>query len=310
MANKSVMAEIQALSASNPTDEANPITQGTEDESNRVTQGEGQSDQDEANRVTQDIPSVRVAVTQEDIDEYARLAAEKRAATEVIDVTLEASSDVAIIPEIDGFEGTLVGEAVRKDFIPGQIYFDYRTLLNSRVAKATNPDERRAAIFNSQVWLLCQCYEVVEPNGKTRPLGLDDVDCMDGETLAFTVSNLVVVDIDINFLDEKNSLEYSELFEVTERAQRFKIERLTVEKAVEIQELSREDPTGIKLSQWMICNKIRLNNERIKLEDFKDKLDLTITVVLVQKADFLLKPYLQKRKSFTIRDTRAGTTKT
>lgn len=319
MTKKSPIAEIKALSASSAGEASNPMTQVlTDDPTDSLkTQAtevidivlESAEDASEASEIQPDQATAESGSSHEESYTTNSFSGERKplpfkdSDAEFLPAMPARQID-AIIPEIEGYEGDLVGEAVRKEFVPGKTYFEYRNLLNKRTAKATNPDERRSAIYETQTWLMRQCYEVVEPSGHVRPLGLDDIECMDAETLAFTVADLVSIDVTVNFLDEKNDLEFSNLFEIKAKAQRFKVKKLSVERAIEIQEMSREDPSGIRLSQWLICNRIELNNEKIKLEDFDNKLDIESTVLLVQKADFLLKPYLQKKRSFTLRDTR------
>lgn len=216
----------------------------------------------------------------------------------------------AIVPEIDNLEEEIVGEAVIKDFVPGRVYFDYQDILNKRVKDAPDKEAENKAIYDSQVWLLCQVYEVVEPDGKIRPLGLQDVSFMQGEELAFTIADVMSVNLTINFLDEKNSLKDSWLFEITEKAQRFRVQKLSVEKGVQIQKISQEDPTGVKLTRWLITEKITLNDKPIVDSDFDTILDFNTTVVLAARINFLLAAYQQRRTSFSIRNTRAGGTKT
>jgi hypothetical protein len=214
-----------------------------------------------------------------------------------------------ITPEIDNLEDEEIGEAVLKDFVPGIVYFDYQDILNQKVAKAENEEDKRKAIYNAQVWLLCQVYEVVEPDGKVRPLGLQDVSFMEGEELAFRIADVMSVNLSVNFLDEKDSLETSWLFEITEKAQRFRVHKLSVEKGVEIQQQSQKDPTGVKLTKWLITERITLNDEKIKDEDFNDKLDFQTTVLLASKINFLLAQFQRKGTSFYIRNTQGGRTK-
>lgn len=222
----------------------------------------------------------------------------------------ETSALAAITPEIDNAVEEIIGEARLKSYVPGQILFDYRNLLNQRLKKAEGIEEERKAIYNSQVWLLCQAYEVVEPNGSVRPLGLDDVASMDGELLAFTVSGLMSINLDINFLDDRDSLKETFFFEVIETGQRFRVQNLSVEKAIELQQVGQKDPTGIKMVQWLICEKITLNNEPIKEEDFKTKIDFSTAAVLESRINFLLEKYQQKKTSFSIRSFRTGHTAT
>ncbi len=215
-----------------------------------------------------------------------------------------------ITPEIDNLEEEVIGEAVLKDFVPGIVYFDYQDILNQKVAKAEGEEGKRKAIYNAQVWLMCQMYEVVEPDGKVRPLGLQDISFMEGEDLAFRIADIMSLTLTVNFLDEKDTLEDSWLFEITEKAQRFRVHKLSVEKGVEIQQQSQKDPTGVKLTKWLITERITLNDERIKEEDFKDKLDFQTTVLLASKINFLLARFQQKGTSFSLRSTRAGRTPT
>lgn len=217
---------------------------------------------------------------------------------------------VAIVPEIDNLEDEIVGEAVLKSFVPGHIYFDYQDILNKRVRDAADKEAENKAIYNSQVWLLCQVYEVLEPDGKTRPLGLQDVSFMQAEELAFTIADVMSVNLTVNFLDEKNSLKDSWLFEITEKAQRFRLQKLSVEKGVNIQKVSQEDPTGVKLTRWLITEKITLNDKPIVESDFETTLDFETTVVLAARINFLLAQYQQRKTSFVIRSTRAGRTRT
>lgn len=221
----------------------------------------------------------------------------------------EAQSE-SVIPEIDNLEDELIGEAVLKEFVPGNVYFDYQDILNNKVAKADNEDAKRKAIYDAQVWLLSQVYEVIEPDGKIRPLGLQDVSFMEGEELAFRIADVMSVNLSVNFLDEKNSIEDSWYFEITEKVQRFKVHKLSVEKGVEIQQVSQKDPTGVKLTKWLITERIALNDEKIKEEDFKDKLDFETTVLLASKINFLLAQFQRKGTSFSLRSTRAGRTPT
>lgn len=214
------------------------------------------------------------------------------------------------MPEIDNLEDELIGEAVLKEFIPGEVYFNYQDYLNKRVAEAIDKEAENRGIYDAQVWLLCQVYEVLKPDGNTRPLGLEDVSFMEGEELAFRIADLMSVDLTVNFLDEKNNLKDSWLFELTDRAQRFRVQKLTVDKGVKIQKLSQEDPTGVKLTRWLITQRITLNDQPITEEDFKTKLDFAVTVILAAKINFLLATFQRKRTSFSIRNTRAGTTQT
>lgn len=215
-----------------------------------------------------------------------------------------------ITPEIDNLEEEVIGEAVLKEFVPGNIYFDYQDILNQKSAKAIDETAKRKAIYDAQVWLLCQVYDVVEEDGKVRPLGLQDVSFMEGEELAFRIADIMSVNVNVNFLDEKDSLETSWLFEITEKAQRFRVYKLSVEKGVEIQQQSQKDPTGVKLTKWLITERITLNDEKIKEEDFRDKLDFETTVLLASKINFLLAQFQRKGTSFSLRSTRAGRTPT
>lgn len=215
-----------------------------------------------------------------------------------------------ITPEIDNLEEEVIGEAVLKEFVPGNIYFDYQDILNQKSAKAADEIAKRKAIYDAQVWLLCQVYDVVEEGGKVRPLGLQDVSFMEGEELAFRIADIMSVNLNVNFLDEKDSLETSWLFEITEKAQRFRVHKLSVEKGVEIQQQSQKDPTGVKLTKWLITERITLNDEKIKEEDFKDKLNFETTVLLASKINFLLAQFQRKGTSFSLRSTRAGRTPT
>ena len=215
-----------------------------------------------------------------------------------------------ITPEIDNLEDEVIGEAALKEFVPGQVYFDYQDILNNKVAKAENEEGKRKAIYDAQVWLLSQVYEVVEPDGKIRPLGLQDVSFMEGEELAFRIADVMSVNLNVNFLDEKNSLEDSWYFEITEKVQRFKVHKLSVEKGVEIQQVSQKDPTGVRLTKWLITERITLNDAPIKDADFLDKLDFETTVVLASKINFLLAQFQRKGTSFSLRSTRAGRTPT
>jgi len=214
-----------------------------------------------------------------------------------------------ITPEIDNLEDEEIGEAVLKDFVPGIVYFDYQDILNQKVARSEE-DKRNKAIYDAQVWLMCQMYEVIEPDGKMRPLGLQDISFMEGEELAFRIADIMSLTLSVNFLDDKNSLEDSWLFEITEKAQRFRVHRLSVEKGVEIQQESQKDPTGVKLTKWLITERITLNDEKIKEEDFKDKLDFQTTVLLASKINFLLAQFQKRGTSFSLRSTRAGRTPT
>lgn len=223
---------------------------------------------------------------------------------------LPSSQIESIIPEIDNLEDEVIGEAVLKEFVPGSVYFDYQDILNNKTGKASSEETKRKAIYDAQVWLLCQVYEVVEESGKVRPLGLQDVSFMEGEELAFRIADIMSVNLKVNFLDEKESLETSWLFEVTEKAQRFRVHKLSVEKGVEIQQQSQKDPTGVKLTKWLIAERITLNDEKIKEEDFKDKLDFETTVLLASKINFLLAQFQRKGTSFSLRSTRAGRTPT
>ena len=215
-----------------------------------------------------------------------------------------------ITPEIDNLEDEVIGEAVLKEFVPGNVYFDYQDILNNKVAKTESEEGKRKAIYDAQVWLLSQVYEVVEPDGKVRPLGLQDVSFMEGEELAFRIADVMSVNLNVNFLDEKNSLEDSWLFEITEKLQRFKVRKLSVEKGVEIQQISQKDPTGVKLTKWLITERITLNDAPIKEADFEDKLDFETTVLLASKINFLLAQFQRKGTSFSLRSTRAGRTPT
>ena len=164
-----------------------------------------------------------------------------------------------ITPEIDNLEEEVIGEAVLKEFVPGNLYFDYQDILNQKSAKATDKESKRKAIREAQSWLICQMYDVVEPNGNIRPLGLGDSSIMEAEQLAFTVAAVMSIDIAVNFLNGKD-LETSSLFEITDKAQRFQVSRLTVDKGVDIQQSSQDDPTGVKLTKWLNTEKMTLNN--------------------------------------------------
>lgn len=221
-----------------------------------------------------------------------------------------SDESIAITPEIDNLEDELIGEAVLKEFVPGEVYFNYQDILNKRVADAIDKEAESKAIYDSQVWLLCQVYEVLKPDGNRRPLGLEDVSFMEGEELAFRIADLMSVDLTVNFLDERNGLKDSWFFELTDRLQRFRVQKLTVDKGVKIQQLSQADPTGVKLTRWLITQRITLNDQPITEEDFKTKLDFAVTVILAAKINFLLATFQHKRTSFSIRSTRGGTTQT
>ncbi len=222
-----------------------------------------------------------------------------------------APSDQApvIIPEIDNLEEEEIGEAVLKIFVPGQTYFDYQDILNKGVANATDKEGENRAIYNAQIWLLCQVYEVALPDGKTRPLGLDDIACLEGEELAFRISDVMSVSFKVNFLDGKENLKDSWFFEETNTGARFRVQKLSVEKGIDIQKVSQADPTGVKLTRWLITQRITINDEPITEEDFKTKIDFATTVLMAQKIDFLLRTFQRGRTSFSIRSTRAGTGK-
>lgn len=224
--------------------------------------------------------------------------------------TVDIESLTAIEPEIDNIEHELIGEAVLKEFVPGQTYFDYQDILNKGVANAADKEAENRAIYNAQVWLLCQVYEVQLPDGKRRPLGLEDVACLEGEDLAFRIADIMSVDYKINFLDGNENLKSSWFFEITERALRFRVRRLSVEKGVNLQVISRDDPTGVKLSRWLITERITINDERITEEDFKTKLDFDVTVLLAAKVNFLLATFQHAKTSFSIRSMRTGVTTT
>lgn len=219
-----------------------------------------------------------------------------------------SSESVAIVPEIDNLEEETIGEAVLKSFVPGIVYFNYQDLLNTRIASATDKEAENLAIYDTQVWLLCQVYEVVETDGKTRPLGLEDVECMEAEELAFRVADIMSVNLVVDFLDERNDLKNSWFFEVKETAQRFRVRKLSVQKGVKIQQLSQADPTGVKLTKWLITQRITLNDQPITEEDFNSTLDFATTVILAAKINFLLATFQRKRTSFSIQNTRAGHT--
>lgn len=214
-----------------------------------------------------------------------------------------------ITPEIDNLEEEVIGEAVLKEFVPGNVYFDYQDILNQKSAKATDEESKKKAIREAQSWLICQMYDVVEPNGNIRPLGLGDISIMEAEQLAFTVAAVMSVDIPVNFLNGKD-LETSSLFEITDKAQRFQVQRLIVDKGVDIQQSSRDDPTGVKLTKWLITEKMTLNNLPITMADFEDKLDFETTVLLASKINFLLGQFQAKKKSFPLRSIRTGHTPT
>jgi hypothetical protein len=214
-----------------------------------------------------------------------------------------------ITPEIDNLEEEVIGEAVLKDFVPGTAYFDYQNILNQKIAKSTDKESRKKAIREAQSWLLSQMYEVIEPDGKIRPLGLNDISLMEGEQLAFTVADIMSVNLVVNFLDGKD-LETSFLFEITDKAQRFRVQRLSVEKGVDIQEISRDDPTGVQLTKWLITAKITLNDLPITAEDFDTTLDFQTTILLASKINFLLGQFQQRKTSFSLRSIRTGRTPT
>jgi hypothetical protein len=213
---------------------------------------------------------------------------------------------VSVIPEIDNAEEELIGEAVLKGFVPGEIYFEYQNILNKRVADAVDKEAENKAIYDAQVWLLCQVYEVQMLDGTARPLGLDDVSFMEGEELAFRIAEVMAVNFKINFLDGNEDLKTSWLFEITDKAQRFRVQRLSVEKGVNLQKLSQQDPTGVKMTRWLITERITINDEKISDEDFKTKIDLATTVLLAAKINFLLATFQRDRTSFSIRNTRNG----
>lgn len=215
-----------------------------------------------------------------------------------------------IIPEIDNLEEEEIGEAILKDFVPGQTYFDYQDILNKGVANASDKVEENRAIYNAQIWLLCQVYEVQLPDGKMRPLGLDDIACLEGEELAFRIADVMSVSFKIDFLDGTDNLKDTWQFEVTSTGARFRVQKLPVDKGIELQKLSQADPTGVKLSRWLITQRITINDEPIAEEDFKTKIDFATTVLMAQKIDFLLRTFQRGRTSFSIRNTRAGRGKT
>lgn len=215
-----------------------------------------------------------------------------------------------ITPEVDNLEDEVIGEAVIKDFVPGIVYFQYQDILNQKVAKAQDDAGKTKAIYEAQIWLLMQVFEVVEEDGNVRPLGLQDISFMEGEELAFRIADIMSVTLNVNFLDEKNSLQDSWLFEITEKAQRFRVHKLSVEKGVEIQQQSQKDPTGVKLTKWLITERITLNDEKITEENFNDKLDFQTTVILASKINFLLAQFQRKGTSFSLRSTRTGRTPT
>jgi hypothetical protein len=225
-------------------------------------------------------------------------------AIEVID------NQAAIIPEIDGLEDEEIGEAVLKQFVPGSIFYDYQTILKNKKREAKTPAETMRAVYEAQVWLLCQVYELLEPDGKKRPLGLEDVSFMGGEQLAGAVGGLMTVDLTVNFLDQKNSLETSWHFEVVETGQRFRVKKLSVEKGIEVQSKSSEDPSGIELNKWLITERITLNGEPITMEMFEEVLNFEVTVLLSNKINFLLTQSLPEKTSFAIRGSRSGRTQT
>lgn len=217
---------------------------------------------------------------------------------------------VSVIPEIDNIEDEIIGEAVLKDFVPGEIYFEYQNILNKRVADAVDKEAENRAIYDAQVWLLCQVYEVQMADGTARPLGLDDVSFMEGEELAFRIAEVMAVNFKINFLDGNEDLKTSWLFEITDKAQRFRVQRLSVEKGVNLQKLSQQDPSGVKMTRWLITERITINDEKITDEDFKTKIDLATTVLLAAKINFLLATFQRDRTSFSIRNTRNGRMRT
>lgn len=217
---------------------------------------------------------------------------------------------VAIVPEIDNLEEEVIGQAILKSFVPGITYFNYQDLLNSRIAKAEDKEAENLAIYDSQVWLLCQIFEVQEPDGKTRPLGLEDIECMEAEELAFRVADIMSVNLTVNFLDEKNDLKDSWFFEIKDTEQRFRVRKLSVQKGVKIQQLSQADPTGVKLTRWLITQRITLNDQPIAESDFNDKLDFATTVILAAKINFLLRTFQHGKTSFYLRSTRAGHSQT
>jgi hypothetical protein len=221
-----------------------------------------------------------------------------------------ADEALPVVPEIDNLEDELIGEAVLKEFVPGKTYFDYQDILNKGVADALDKEGEIRAIYNAQVWLLCQIYEVELPDASRRPLGLEDIACLEGEELAFRIADVMSVSYKVNFLDGNEDLKTSNYFEITERALRFRVQKLSVEKGVKLQTISRDDPTGVKLTRWLITERMTINDERISEEDFKTKLDFAITVLLAAKVNFLLASFQRKKTSFAIRNTRAGLTAT
>ena len=200
-------------------------------------------------------------------------------------------------------------EVKLKSFIPGNVYFQYQTLNSEKQSEANGEEDLISAEYNSQCWLLCQCYEVHSSEG-IRPLGLTDIDAITGFAFNIWLTKITRADFDINFLDDTNSIEESLYFEVENRALKVKIREPLAREAINIQKESQKDSAGNQLTKWIMMKLFTLNNEPITEEDLKTKYDYQLVSLLAQKVQYFLQKYLTSETLFLLPDTQTGALET
>lgn len=196
-------------------------------------------------------------------------------------------------------------EVKLKHFIPGSVYFDYQTLSSEKQADAVGEDEIFNAEYNSQCWLLCQCYEVHSKDG-IRPLGLADIDNISGFAFNIWLTKITRADFSINFLDETKTIEETLYFEIEEKAIKVKIREPLAREAINIQKESQRDTAGNQLTKWIMLKLFTLNGTQINEEDLKSKYDYQLISLLAQKVQYFLQKYLTSETLFSLPNTQIG----
>ena len=203
----------------------------------------------------------------------------------------------------------LKSEVKLKHFIPGNVYFEYQILNSEKQSEASNEDDLIGAEYNSQCWLLCQCYEVHSNEG-VRPLGLADIDAITGFAFNTWLTKITRADFGINFLDDAKTIEESLYFEVENRGLKIKIREPLAREAINIQKESQRDLAGNQLTKWIMMKLFTLNNQPITEEDLKTKYDYQLVSLLAQKVQYFLQKYLTSETLFLLPNIQIGVSET
>jgi hypothetical protein len=199
-----------------------------------------------------------------------------------------------------------MARAQLKSFIPGKVYFQYQSISAAKKADTTTEEERQKAEFDSQCWLLCQCFEVISDKG-IRPLGLADIELLkDGLRFNAWVTAVFQQNFNINFLDKAKSFEETEYFEIEGKDLKIRVNPITTEKAIAMQRAGQKDTEGIELTKWLICECVTINKKSLLEKQLLEELDFAVAALLANKIQLILGKYQADEMLFSLPDIPAG----